>query len=169
MMMSILLAGLPDQRSGDLVGFGACGAKEKTGKRKRMGSSVLNGDSASSRAALVLGLEDPVAVFISDISFASHGKGSPEGTFPVGVGKISCGKVSRGEAAIVGNTVVTCSKVSIKGAAAPQGEVAVESTAVVRSGKVSIKGAAAPCCEVAVVGTAIVPCGEVSIKYAAAP
>ena len=75
-----------------------------------MGSSLLNGDSASSRAALVLGLEDPVAVFISDISFASHGKGSPEETFPVGVGKISFGKASRGEAAIVGNTVVTCSK-----------------------------------------------------------
>ncbi len=28
MMMSILLAGLPDQRSGDSVGFGAYGAKD---------------------------------------------------------------------------------------------------------------------------------------------
>jgi hypothetical protein len=53
-------------------------------------------------------LEDPVEVFIFDISFSSHGKGSPKGTFPVEVGKISCGKVSRGEAAIVDNTVVTC-------------------------------------------------------------
>ncbi len=60
-MMSIIFAGLPDQRSGDLVGFGACGTKEKEGKRKRMESSVINGDLASSRSALVLALEDQVA------------------------------------------------------------------------------------------------------------
>ena len=81
--------------------------------------SALNGDAVSSRAALALGWEDPAVVSISDISFASHSKGSPKGFFPVGVGKIFCGKASCGEAAIVGNTIVTRSKVSIKDAAAP--------------------------------------------------